>query len=159
MRIYILRHGISEPRRPGKPDAARKLTKKGKQRLVRVLEGAKQAGVTPDLVLSSPLARAVETAQLAAEVLGHAGEIAETDALAPDATPQQLWQEIRKRKSAGNLLLAGHEPHLGKSIAYLLGVPDLTIDLKKGALVRLDVDRLNGEPHAVLKWLLTPGLC
>jgi phosphohistidine phosphatase len=89
----------------------------------------------------------------------HNGEIAETDALSPDATPQQLWQEIRKRKSAGDLLLAGHEPHLSKSIAYLLGVPELTIDLKKGALARLDADRLNGEPHAVLKWLLTPAVC
>ena len=157
MRIYVLRHGIAEERRPGRPDAARKLTPEGKQKLSRVLERARQAVPPPGLILSSPLVRAVETAAIAAEVLGYRGDIVETDALLPASTPQQLWQEIQRRKDAESLLLSGHEPHLSASIAFLLGAPGILIDLKKGALVHLQVEP-GGNPRAVLQWMLTAKL-
>ena len=158
MRIYVLRHGIAEERRLGRPDAARKLTPEGKQKLSRVLERARQAVPPPDLVLSSPLVRAVETAAIAAEVLGYRGDIVETDALLPGSTPQTLWQEIQRRKDAESLLLSGHEPHLSASIAFLLGAPGILIDLKKGALVHLQVEPGGNPPRAVLQWMLTAKL-
>jgi phosphohistidine phosphatase len=96
---------------------------------------------------------------MAAEALGYTGKLVETEALLPDATPQGLWQEIREHKNAGEVLLAGHEPQLSQAVAYFLGTPELRVDLKKGALVRLDVEGLQGEPHGVLRWLITAGVC
>ncbi|HWQ55214.1 MAG TPA: phosphohistidine phosphatase SixA [Bryobacteraceae bacterium] len=158
MRIYVLRHGIAEPRQSGKPDAARKLTPDGKDKLTRVLGRAVQAGVKPSAILSSPLARAIQTAEIAAQTLDYEGRIVRTEALDPASTPEQLWDEIRTRNNEKQLLVAGHEPHLSASVAYLLGVPGLALDLKKGALVRIDMDGFDGEPKGVLKWILTPAL-
>lgn len=158
MRIYVLRHAIAEPRRAGKPDAQRKLTAAGRQKLSRVLDRAKAAGVRPSVILSSPLARALETAGMASQTLGYRGRVARTEALDPASDPQKLWEEIRARKDAKSLLVTGHEPHLSAAIAYLLGTPALSLDLKKGALARIDVDSFDGEPKGVLKWILTPAL-
>ena len=72
--------------------------------------------------------------------------------------PQAAWLEIRDRRGEKSILLAGHEPLLSGIAAYLLGVPELAIDFKKGALLRLDVDASAREPHGTLEWLLTPKL-
>ena len=158
MQIYLLRHGIAEDRRPGGSDAERPLTPKGKEKLRQVLERARAAGAEPSLILSSPLVRAVETAGVAAEVLKYAGQIMRVDALAPDADPAELWNEIRGRRDESAILAAGHEPHMSAAVAYLLGAPSLAVDMKKAALVRLDIDRFAGEPRGVLKWMLIPGV-
>jgi phosphohistidine phosphatase len=158
MEIYLLRHGIAEDRRNSGTDAERPLTAEGKEKLRRVLDRARSAGVEPSLMLSSPLVRAVQTAELAAEVLGYKGKIVRTDALLSEATPEALWAEVRSRRGEEAVLLAGHEPHLSTSVAYLLGTPTLTVEMKKGALVRIDVERLSGEPRGMLKWMLTAAL-
>lgn len=158
MQIYLLRHGIAENRGSGGTDAERALTGEGKEKLRRVLDRARAAGAEPTLILSSPLVRAVQTAGLAAEVLGYKGKIVRTDALLSEATPEALWAEIRSRRGEEAVLLAGHEPHMSLSVAYLLGTPTLTVEMKKGALVRIDVDRLSGEPRGALKWMLTAAL-
>lgn len=158
MRIYVLRHGIAEQRRPGKPDESRALTAEGKEKLARVLERARRAKVSPSQILTSPLVRAVESAELAAATLRCQKSPERTDALLPEAEPAALWNAIRARKSAGELLVAGHEPHLSKFVAYLLAAPSLQLDLKKGAMVRLDTDAFGPQPHCVLEWILTPAL-
>jgi phosphohistidine phosphatase len=158
MFICVLRHGIAEDRRPGRSDGERKLTAEGKAKLLRVLARAREAGVAPALILSSPLVRAVETAELAAGALGYKGRIAHTEALLPDASPAALWEEIRTRKPEGELLVAGHEPNVSSLVAYLLASPGLRMDFKKGALARLESDAFDPHPRCVLKWVLTPAL-
>lgn len=158
MRIFVLRHGVAEPRESGKEDVARKLTSAGKDKLSRVLNVAADAGVKPSAILSSALARAVQTAEMAARAFAYEGRIVRTGALDPNSTPQKLWEEIRSRSNEKQLLVAGHEPHLSATVAYLLGVPALQIDLKKGAMVRVDMDNFDGEPKGLLKWVLTPAL-
>ncbi|HET8547875.1 MAG TPA: phosphohistidine phosphatase SixA [Bryobacteraceae bacterium] len=158
MELYILRHGIAEDGQPGGRDANRALTPEGKRRLRDVLRLAATAGVSPKCILTSPYVRAVQTAQIAAEVLGHRSELLRTEALAPDSDPRTVWEEIRAHRSAGALLMAGHEPLLSRMIAHLLGSPSLFVDMKKGALVRVDVDQFGPEPHGVLKWMLVPKL-
>ena len=74
----------------------------------------------------------------------------------PDAQPDALWKELHKRKP-GAVVLVGHEPHLSHLVAYLLGV-SVTVDFKKGALIRIDVDAERRSPRGVLKWMLTPKL-
>lgn len=154
----MLRHGIAQPRRQGAPDEDRALTRIGKRKLSQVLQLARAAKVSPSLILTSPLRRAVETSEMAAAAL-RCKKTVSTDTLAPASTPEAVWNEIRLRhKNAKTVLLSGHEPLLGHTIAYLLGGPAAGIDLKKGALARIDLESLTQEPHGVLEWLLTPKL-
>src|SRR5712671_2334015 len=110
MELYLLRHGIAEDHAPSGRDADRRLTEEGRDKLRRVLERAHGAGVRPALIVSSPLKRAVETAEIAARELGYEGKIVRVDALSPDASPSEVWAEIRKRPDEPAILLAGHEP-------------------------------------------------
>jgi len=156
MEIYLLRHAIAEAGQPGQADAERALTREGREKLRRVLLRARGAGARPALILSSPYRRALETAEAAKEALG-CGEIERTEALTPDASPDDTWEEIRLRKSEDAILLASHEPLMSSLAAYLLGAPALQVDMKKAALVRVDCDSFGPHPHGVLKWMITPG--
>lgn len=154
MQIYLLRHGIAED---GTPDSERALTGEGREKLRRVLARARAADVAPSLILSSPYRRAVETADIAAEVLHYQGKVVKTRALVPDASPFDTWEEIRKRPDEPAILLASHEPLMSSLAAFLLDSPALLVDMKKAALVRVDCERIGPEPKGVLKWMLTPA--
>jgi phosphohistidine phosphatase len=158
MEIYLLRHGTAEHAAPGGSDANRRLTEEGREELRRVLERARRAGVKPALILSSPLARAIETAQLAGGILGYQGGVVQTRALVPEARPEEVWAELRERRDENAVLLAGHEPLFSYTTAYLLGCPALQLVFEKGALLRVDIDKFGGEPRGVLRWMLTPDL-
>jgi phosphohistidine phosphatase len=157
LEIYVLRHGIAEDHNAA-GDAQRALTDEGRRKLRRVLERAGKAKVEPSLILSSPYKRARQTAELAAEVLGYARKIVEIEVLVPEGSPEALWEEIRARRQENSILIAGHEPMLSSSVAWLLGYPTMQVDMKKGALARIDVDRFGPRAHGVLRWLLTPRL-
>ena len=138
----------------GRADRDRKLTTKGKQRLKTVLKIARDAGIAPELILTSPLRRAQETAAIAGAILG-CKRIVETRNLLPGASPEQIWKEIGNSYKAEKILVAGHEPHLGSLIGLLLEAP-VMLDLKKGALVRIVTEARLGPPRGVLKWMMTP---
>jgi phosphohistidine phosphatase len=155
--IYVLRHGIAEDASRGGTDAERALTQEGKRKLHCVLEHARRAAIQPDVILTSPLKRAVETAEIAAAVLGAKGELVRTNALVPSSSPERVWREIRLRKAEA-ILLAGHEPLLSLVVAYLVGCPALQVRMKKAALVSIEVESDAAQPHGVLLWMLTPKL-
>ena len=157
MQIYLLRHGIAENDAPGRPDSERALTPEGRDKLRRVLQRARDAGVSPSLILSSPYRRALETAEVAAAVLGYEGKIGKTATLTPGASPYDTWAEIRARPDERAVLLASHEPLMSSLAAFLLASPALSVDMKKAALLRVDCDRAGPEPKCVLKWMLTPA--
>jgi phosphohistidine phosphatase len=158
MLIYVLRHGIAEPAGVNIPDADRKLTLQGEKKLRAVLRAAYGANVSPDVILTSPYRRAVETAEVAAKELGFEGELIETNALTPGSSPEEVWEDIRIHKQAEEVLISGHEPLLSQVIAYLLGVPALLVDLKKGAIACIEIDELGAKPRGALCWLLTAKL-
>jgi len=158
MQIYLLRHGIADDRKPGHPDSERALTSEGRDKLRRVLKCARAANVSPTAILSSPLRRALETAEVAAESLGFGGKVEGTRALEPEASPHDTWEEIRAHKNEASILLASHEPLISSLAAFLLNSPALHVDMKKAALVRIDVDRMGPQPYGILKWMLTPSV-
>jgi phosphohistidine phosphatase len=158
MEVYILRHGIADDHRPDLPDEKRALTEEGRKKLRLVLGRARAAGVAPSLILTSPYVRAVQTAEIAAEVLGYKGTILRTNALVPVSSPEAVWRELRDHRDEPSVLLAGHEPLLSETAGYLLGSPGMAIDFKKGALLRIDVAEASRQPRGVLLWLLTPKL-
>ena len=154
MEIYILRHGEAEMREAGHSDGERKLTAYGKRDLKAVLKVARKLGVVPQVILTSPLRRAQETAKIAAEIL-HSKHVVETKSLVPDASPELVWKEIGAQQKVDSILIAGHNPHLGSLTAMLLEAA-LMVDLKKGALVRITTQSRLGPPRGVLKWMITP---
>jgi phosphohistidine phosphatase len=158
MEIYLLRHGIAEEGHAGGRDSDRALTAEGREKLRRVLKRVHDAGVRPGVILASPYRRAVETAQIAAETLQYRGEIVKTQALVPDASPQNAWDEICSRRTEDAILLASHEPLMSSMAAFLLSSPALQVDMKKGALARIDCDHFGPDPHGLLKWMLTAAL-
>lgn len=158
MEIYILRHGIAEDAPAGQPDSERALTSDGRKKLRNVLRTAASAGVAPSLILTSPYKRALQTAQLAAEVLDYKGELLRTKALEPASAPKSVWDEIRVHKDEATILLVGHEPLFSRLMAYLLGSPNLQVDFKKGAIACIELDRFPAEPHGVLRWMVTSKL-
>ena len=159
MQIYLLRHGIAEDARPGQPDSERALTDDGRDKLRRVLKRARSADLDPAAILSSPYRRALETAAVAAEVLGYKGQIVRVRALTPESSPFDAWEAIRLRKDERSILLASHEPLMSAVVAFLLDSPAMLVDMKKAALVRIDCDRMGPKPGGILKWMLTPGVC
>lgn len=156
MEIYVLRHGEAEERETGLADRDRKLTAKGKKDLKEVLKIARKAETAPDLILTSPLRRAKETATIAADILG-CKSVVETRNLLPGASPEQIWSEISTDYKVDSILLAGHQPHLGSLIGLLLEAA-IMVDLKKGALVRIETHGKLGPPRGVLKWMITAKL-
>jgi phosphohistidine phosphatase len=159
LELYILRHGIAEPREEGRPDSERALTDEGRDKLSLVLRRAKAAGVEPALILTSPLKRAVQTAELAAKTLAPKAKPVSTEALSPGSSPEDVWREIRKHAEDSAVLIAGHEPLLGEAISFFLGANGPVVDLKKGALARVDIDSKRKSPRGILAWLITPKTC
>ena len=158
MQLYLLRHGIAEDRASTGRDADRRLTDEGRDKLRRVLERAHSVGVRPSLILSSPLRRALETAEIAGRELGYEGKIVRTPALAPESSPQNIWEAVRDYRDESAILLAGHEPLFSATVAYLLGSTREMVHFRKGALVSIDVQTLGAVPAGVLEWMLTAKL-
>ena len=158
MQVHLLRHGTAEDMTPGGSDAERRLTAAGRDEVRLAAEFARRARVAPTLIMSSTYVRAVETAEIAANVLGYRGAIERTDLLIPSASPQRVWNEIRSRHNETQILLAAHEPLLSQLASYLLNSPALQIEMRKAALVRIDLDRFAPDPRGILRWMAPPDL-
>jgi phosphohistidine phosphatase len=126
--------------------------------LRQVLESASTAGLVPSLILTSPLKRAVQSAEIAQDVLKYKDQLLLTKALIPGATVEQVWDEIRLHRDEPALLLVGHNPLFSELSGYLLGSGDLQVDFKKGAILRIDVEHFPSKPKGILRWYLTAKL-
>ncbi len=139
-------------------DADRQLTSEGKRKLRETLRILTNADVAPTLILSSPLVRAVQTAELARELLKTKNAVLLTKALSPNSTVEQVWEELRVHRDETELMLVGHEPLFSRLSAYLLGATDLKIDFKKGAVLRVDFDSFGHQPRGTLRWFFVSRL-
>jgi phosphohistidine phosphatase len=158
MQVYLLRHGAAEENRSGLSDADRALTQDGRRKLRQTLQTACQADVRPTLILTSSLKRAVETAEIAQEVLRYRGDLLRTEALVPGSSVEQVWDEIRVHANETAIVLVGHNPLFAELPGYLLGAPELHIDVKKGSLLRIDFESLSSQPKGILRWFLVAKL-
>ena len=134
------------------------LPPKGVGKLRETLQVASQADMQPTLLLSSPLLRAVQSAQIAAQALHYKQEIVKTNVLLPDSQLEKVWDEIRVHHDERELLLVGHDPLFSHLAGHLLGAPELQVDFKKGAILRVDFESFGPKPRGVLRWFLTSKL-
>ena len=160
MDVYVLRHGVADERDYQKypDDDLRPLISKGIDKLVRQARGLKALGFSVDVAISSPLVRAVQTAEVVIAQLEFTGGLAYSEALAPEAHPYLLLEELaRKYPSVERVMVVGHEPHMSSFVSMVVtGDPNGLIRLKKGALCKLRIPRLDGVKSGWLEWLLTP---
>lgn len=158
MVVYLLRHGTAQDAGNRIIDYRRALTEDGRRKLRQILTVAAEAKVMPSALLSSPLLRTMQTAEIAAEVLHFGGGIVQTPVLKPGTTPEQVWEEIRLYRDEPSLLLVGHNPLMSQLAGYLLGSPDMQIDFRKGALMKIELDSFPSCPRGSLHWYLTAKL-
>jgi phosphohistidine phosphatase len=165
MNLFLLRHGIAaELGTPGyASDNARPLTPKGRRQLRETAGAWRKMELEFDLILTSPLRRAKETASVLAEELDWKLRPQVLAELSPGRNPVAVVQKILARQPAPtNLLLVGHEPHLSRLISLLVsgapttGAGDTGFALKKGGLAKLGIEQLHPQKCATLAWLLTP---
>jgi phosphohistidine phosphatase len=156
--LYLVRHGIAALPAGDTPDSERALTAAGTRKMMRVAVGLKRLGVVPDVVLSSPLRRAQETAALLASTLAPDLTVAAYELLAPGTAPADVLRGLRPYRAAGHLMLVGHQPDLGDLASHLLtGSASLApLPLKKGAVAAIEVASLPPRATGVLQWFLAP---
>lgn len=149
MKLYLLRHGEANWENWTKPDDDRPLTKRGRKEMEAVAGSFKDIKVRPHTILTSPLPRAYETAEIAAE--GLEMEFTTVPSLAPGFDAGKL-KALLAQYGDRDLMLVGHEPDFSNVIAALTGS---NVKLAKAGLARVDLDNPN-ELHGQLVWLIPP---
>lgn len=161
MNLFLLRHGIAVERGDSAfpEDALRPLTPKGRRQLRKVAAAIRSMELRFDVVWSSPLVRAWQTAEIVAKELKLKRSPVAADELKPGGDVKRLIQKMAALRSPPeNVLLVGHEPDLGELISLLVsGHAAAGFALKKGGLAKLEVAKLRAGQCATLSWLLTPG--
>ena len=154
--LYLVRHAIAEERGDKWPDdSKRPLTTDGMSRMKKAARGLERLGVRIDVVLSSPLVRARQTAEILAAELNPHPPIVNVESLSPDGAPAAVAADLEKHARKTRVALVGHEPAIGELAARLIGSRH-AIEFKKGAIARIDVDELPPAGPGDLRWLLPP---
>ncbi len=156
--LVLIRHGIAEPSSPTTPEAERRLTREGKMKTQRAMRGLSSICPQLDIVLSSPLVRARETAEILAEEIRC--EVETCPALAPGQALRALRADLAERSCARSLALVGHEPDLGEFASYMLTGDEKAAPLhfRKAGVATFEVASLSDLRPAILRWFLTPSL-
>ncbi len=150
MELYFLRHGEADWPNWKKSDDERPLTKRGKKEMHEVADFLARLKVRPGLIVTSPLPRASQTAEIAAEELKT--KLRSDELLATGFGMDEL-RKVWKRHRAKSLMLVGHEPDFTNVISKLTGA---SLKLSKAGVALLDVDPESEE--AKLLWLFPPKI-
>jgi len=156
--LYLIRHGLPEERGDAWPDdAKRPLTAEGMTRLRKAARGMAQLGLSFDVILTSPLVRTRQTAEIVAGGLDPRPSIVNVDSLAPDGNYAAIVTDLEKHARKTRIALVGHEPGIGELAARLIGSRH-AIEFKKGAIARVDIEDIPPAGPGDLRWLMTPKI-
>ncbi len=156
MNLYLMRHANAGiPRESAKLDAKRGLIKEGKEQCMLMGRMLGALKVTPEVIVSSPLKRAMQTAQFVGNELGYEGKVEISPALAPDASFADFSKMLEKYADRQDLLLVGHNPSLFQFLGRLItGNGAAGVRMRKGSVARIDMDK---HPP-LLQWLIDPRM-
>jgi phosphohistidine phosphatase len=160
MQLYIVRHGIAIDREDPKcpPEAERYLTEEGIEKTKKVAKGIATLGIHPDLIISSPYVRAMQTAAIFAAALDYPKQkIRRTDSLLPGAEPTAILRELAREKNASSVFCFGHAPHVDGLLAAAVGAQHHITSMRKAGVALVELKRLS-PPNGQLVWLVTPKL-
>ena len=156
--LYFIRHGLAEERGDAWPDdAKRPLSDEGMSRLRKAARALTRIDVTIDVVLTSPLVRTRQTAEIVAAALDPRPSLVNVDSLKPDGSYAAVIADLDKHSRKCRIALVGHEPMIGELAARFIGSRH-PIEFKKGAVCRIDVVDLPPAGPGELRWLLTPKI-
>lgn len=162
MEIYLLRHGEAGKRVPAATrDMERALTADGKEEIEEVGEAMADLGYKFDVIATSPLKRAKDTASIVNKALKRKSSVEEWPELSPEGSREALYKRLAKLKPGSVVMCVGHEPYLTTAIGEITGKggagsASFRIVLKKGGLARLSVAGFSPRISGELRWLLTP---
>jgi phosphohistidine phosphatase len=156
--LFLIRHGLAEERGEAWPDDSRRpLTEEGASRLRKEARGLVRLGVTFDVLLTSPLVRARQTADIVASAFDTRPPIVVIESLAPDGSAQAVLSDLEKQARRTRIALVGHEPGIGELAARLIG-SRRAFAFKKGSICRIDVKSLPPAGPGTLRWFITPKI-
>jgi phosphohistidine phosphatase len=159
--FYIMRHGIAVTRGSAgfSDDSKRPLTPEGKQKMRQIVKGLSRLGFDVDWIVTSPLVRAAETAEIVAGLLGGNVPMDFCDALSPGGSAEALISFLAKRPNRKRVLVIGHEPDLSEMAARLLGAGrHANLAFKKGGCCLITFTEFPPKSPGQLAWWLTPRL-
>jgi phosphohistidine phosphatase len=156
LELYLIRHGVAAERGEDYPDdSKRPLTSAGMSKLRKEAKALNALEVGFYVIISSPLVRTKQTAEIVASTLKSKPQLVMSDALAPAGTPAAVVQELARHAKQARIALVGHEPNLGELAGRLIGAKS-PIEFKKGAICRIDFDVLPPKGYGQLRWFLPP---
>jgi phosphohistidine phosphatase len=157
--LYLVRHAIAEARGPEWPDdAKRPLSDEGRGKMGKQAAGLDTLNVRIEEILTSPLVRTRQTAEILAKGLSSRPKITDFPPLAPGHSIKEALMALKDYEKRSRLALVGHEPGLGELLAALIGTRN-PVTFKKGGVSLVKVDRLPPDGGAgALCWFLTPKI-
>lgn len=158
MILYVVRHAWADHPHWAN-DHSRPLTDDGRARFVKVMKRLTAGGVAPQLVLSSPLTRCRQTAEVIAEVASIEAPVAVRDELEPGSNLRGLLKWVRQHAAdCPEMAWVGHAPDVSLITAALIGDGDAAIAFSKGAVAAIQFENLPEIGAGALKWLATAKL-
>ncbi len=162
MEIYLLRHGEAGQRVPvASRDLERALTAAGKEEIEEIGEAMAEMEYEFDVIATSPVKRAKDTASIVNKALKRKSGIEEWAELSPEGDREALYRRLAKLRPGSIVMCVGHEPYLTAAISEIAGKGNgessgFRIALKKGGMARLSVAGFSPRISGELRWLLTP---
>ena len=156
--LYLIRHAVAEERGDKWPDdTKRPLTAKGASRMRKAAKGLVRLGVKFDVILTSPLVRTRQTADIVAASFEARPPIVNAESLAPNGTYADVLADLQRHARRTRIALVGHEPNVGELAARLAG-SRRAFEFKKGAVCRIDLESMPPGGPGTLRWFATPAM-
>lgn len=153
-RVHLLRHAhAGDASEWIGDDDLRPLTRKGRGQAERLGAFLEAHAVRPDVIVTSPLVRAKQTAEIVAEALGMTVKVDRR--LGGGFGQRELWA-ILDEAGAREIMLVGHDPDFSTLLTYLIDAAGMS--MKKGALATIDLHTKLGDGEGELRWLVPPDL-
>ena len=156
MKLYFVRHAAAIARGGDVVEEYRYLTLRGRESFRLTAKKMAKRGITSDAIITSPLVRAVQTAEILSEALAFQGKLVVSLELAPGFDPARLQRILASFKGTRELVLVGHEPDLGEVVGTLLSL-GRPLPLRKGMVVCLKIPPAKKNAQASLEWILFEG--
>jgi phosphohistidine phosphatase len=156
--LYLVRHAIAAERGERWPDdTKRPLTSDGISRMRKIVKGLRELDVTASVVYTSPLVRAVQTAEIVVGGLKPEPELRQLPVLAPGGSPAKVAEALAAHKAPAGIVLVGHEPDMGELAAWLISAK-APLPFKKGGACRIDFAGPVAARTGQLVWFATPKM-